>query len=397
MKLVLCLSLLTAVVLTTPAQAQLLCALGPTTKPYDATADATPPANLQADLKRVKAVLCPKGCGKVVLVVNPTTPDALTATTGIGVTEIAFNPKFLAVIKSSYGPNATIGFVAHQLGHHLDTIGNHPSWMNSGWDAELRADAWAGCALGKADLKPAALQSALSAMAAFPPATHPAWTSRRPTVEAAYSECSGGQSLPALPAPARKDAVVASGGGCTADRECRNGRVCVAGRCGISSGHKACGKDTDCPDPEECGAEGTCQTPPGAESTHASAAPSDFTPAKATETPAAEAPARPASGGSSKAGGEVATCEKSCYDIRDRCLEASSSARTQCLSAIQAEPNYRACSCPRYPEGNYSCYQLCTEAYQRGTSCLSDKKATSCQTEASGCLNRCLGEVSTRE
>jgi hypothetical protein len=384
-------SLLTLTLLTTPARAQLLCALGPTTKPYDATADATAPGNLQGDLKRVKALLCPKGCGKPVLVVNPTAPDAITATTGIGVTEIAFSPKFLAAIKSSYGPNATIGFVAHQLGHHLDTIGTHPSWMNSGWDSELRADAWAGCALGKADLKPAALQAALSAMAAFPPSAHPAWTSRVPAVETAYAECSGGQSLPSLPGPSKKEGTLAaSGGGCMADRDCRNGRVCISGRCGMPSAHKTCGKDTDCPDPEECSPDGTCQTPPGGEATHATPAASAFKPAKAVETVASNQPAPPSDPPQTvHSAGEGANCEKACSDGRDRCLENASNARAQCLATIQAEPNYRACSCPRYPEGNYGCYQLCTEAYQRGTICLSEKKATACQTEASSCLSHC--------
>ncbi len=395
MKLVLCVSLLTATVLTTSAQAQLLCALGPTTKPYDSTSDATAPAYLQADLKRVKAALCPKGCGKPVVVVNPTAPDALTATTGIGVSEIAFSPKFLAVIKSSYGAGAEIGFVAHQLGHHLDTMGNHPSWMNSGWDGETRADAWAGCALGKADLKPTTLQAALSAMAAFPPSAHPAWTARLPAVEAAYGECSGGQSLPALPAPAKKE-TVASGAGCSADRDCRNGRVCVAGHCGLASARRTCGKDTDCPDPQECASDGTCQTPPGAETTaHAPATASGFKPAKATETAAAELP--PAAAAASKGGAEGAGCEKACSDSRERCLESATTARSQCLSAIQAEPNYKACGCPRYPEGNYACYQLCSEAYQRGNVCLSEKKANACQSEASSCLSRCQDGPTARE
>jgi len=201
--------------------------------------------------------------------------------------------------------------------------------------------------------------------------------------------------LPALPT-AKKEAPVASGAGCGADRDCRNGRVCIAGHCGLPAAHKACGKDTDCPDPQECGADGTCQTPPGAEAARAPAANvSGFKPAKATETAAAD-PA-PATAAAAKSGSGEAGCEKACTDGRDKCLESASTARTQCLATIQAEPNYRSCGCPRYPEGNYSCYQLCTEAYQRGTLCLSDKKANACQSEASTCLNRCQDAPSARE
>ena len=368
-----CLFVMLGLVRATPARAQLLCTLGPVTKPYDATADAAPPANLQSDLKRIRAGVCAKGCGKILLVVNPTAPDVVTATTGLGVSQIAFSPQFLASIRSGYGPNATIGILAHEVGHHLDSTGNHPSWMKPNWDVEQRADAWAGCALGKADLKPAALQAVLSATAAYPPAARPSWTARRPAVEAGYAECSGGQSLPALPeAP---QSAGAGAGGCSADRECRNGRVCVKGHCGMPTANRQrCGKDTDCPEPQECGTDGTCQVPPGAESSRATSA-----------KPAAKSEAPPVA---TKAV-DPAACQTSCDESRTRCREAATAARDRCLGTVMAEPNYRACSCPQYPQGNYECYAYCTDAYQRGNVCLAEKKTAACDSEASECRARC--------
>ena len=397
MKLVLCVSLLTVAVLATTAEAQLLCTLGPTAA-YDASADAAAPSSAQADLKRIKAALCPKGCGKILLVTNPTSPDALTATTGLGVSQIAFNPKFLAAVRTLYGPSATLGIIGHELGHHVDAAGDHPSWMTKGWDAELRADAWAGCALGKSNLRTEGVQAALLAMAAYPPVAHPSWTTRLPAVEVGYAQCTDGKNLPAPQNFAKRDADVGGAvGGCTADRECRNGRVCVAGRCGVAPAQKSCGKDTDCPDPQECGVDGRCRTP-------ARAAPADVPraapAAKPPETPEAPTPeARPPEAQAvpkpSQAAGNAATCEKSCDDVRDRCLGAAANARAQCSAAIEAERNYHTCTCPRYPEGNYDCYVFCTDAYQRRTACLTaQKEAAACQSDGASCHAKC-GDASS--
>jgi hypothetical protein len=394
MKRVLCVSLLTVAVLATTAEAQLLCALGPTAA-YDASADASAPSSAQADLKRVKAALCPKGCGKILLVTNPTAPDALTATTGLGVSQIAFNPKFLAAVRALYGPSATIGIIGHELGHHVDAAGDHPSWMTKTWDAELRADAWAGCALGKSNLRTEGVQAALLAMAAYPPVAHPSWTTRLPAVEVGYAQCTGGKSLPSPQNFAKRDAEVgAAQGGCTADRECRNGRVCVAGRCGAPPPQKSCGKDTDCPDPQECGADGHCRTPPRAEPVDVPrAAPSAKPPETPETAPAAPTAAVPKP---SQATENAATCEKSCDEVRDRCLEAAASARSQCSAFIEAEPNYHSCTCPRYPEGNYGCYVFCTDAYQRRNACFAQKGSSVCQTDGASCRAKCPDATSEK-
>ena len=44
--------------------------------------------------------------------------------------------------------------------------------MKSDWTPELRADAWAGCALAKSDLSSNDLAEALTAVSKYPPAGH---------------------------------------------------------------------------------------------------------------------------------------------------------------------------------------------------------------------------------
>src|SRR5438477_597753 len=77
----------------------------------------------------------------------------------------------------------------------LCTLG--PAGMKDSWDAELRADAWAGCAIAKAELTPSRLQAVLLAMSNYPSAHHPPWSDRRPVITEGYNRC-GGRILPPL-------------------------------------------------------------------------------------------------------------------------------------------------------------------------------------------------------
>src|SRR5581483_591779 len=135
MKKLLSVSLLSiAALLPLRAQAQVLCTLGPLTPPYDPMADMPAGASAQAELKKVKSLLCPKGCGKVLLFANATTPNAVTVTDGAGTSKIAYSQGFASSIQKAYGPIATFGVIAHGLGHHLEATGNRPEWMNASWD-----------------------------------------------------------------------------------------------------------------------------------------------------------------------------------------------------------------------------------------------------------------------
>jgi hypothetical protein len=380
-----------AMMLPLRAQAQVLCALGPAT-PYDPMADMPPSAGAKADLTKITALLCPKGCGKVLLFANATTPNTTTVTDGAGVSKIAYSPSFASSVRSNFGPIATFGIFAHDLGHHLDATGTKPAWMKDSWDAELRADAWAGCAMAKAELTPSRLQAILLAMSTYPSPHHPAWNVRRPVITEGYNHC-GGRVLPPLgkekteqahSGDGRKDDTVsdAAPGGCTSDRDCRNGRACVSSHCAVAPERRRCGKDTDCPEPQECDPTGTCSGPAGQE--RAQRKGDDKDDAKPAG-PMLAALQEPRTTGDK----DAAACKQSCDTVRNQCVEAATNEANRCVTAIQSEPNYKACSCPNYPAGNVACYQVCAGAYQRGTSCSSANLVKDCRADGDRCRAQC--------
>ncbi len=403
MKLVLGLSLLSFAVLAGRAEAQVLCTLGTAPAGYESLADMPASASAQADLRKLKAALCPKGCGKVLLVANPTAPNVATVTDGQGTSKITYNPKFLASIQADLGPAGTLGVFAHELGHHLEKTANHPSWMETVWDSELRADAWASCALAKVELRPSAVQAAVRALSTYPAATHPEWAARADVLRKGYASCGGGKSLPgALEAPgeqmiAAKDerkaehkndpAAPAGAGGCKSDRECRNGRVCDKGRCSVAPVAVRCGKDTDCPEPLECSGKGLCEKPDAAQ---AAETPAEAVPARLQEQHPAAAPNDSPTGATPGAEPDHKdACLRACDTGRARCTDIAVRETNQCVASVQAEASYRACSCPNYPDGNYACYRLCSTAYEQAKSCSTPDKARDCRIEGDRCRSRC--------
>jgi hypothetical protein len=323
-----------------------------------------------------------------VLFANATTPNAATVTDGAGNSKIAYSPSFVSSVQKTYGPIATLGLIAHGLGHHLEVTGNRPTWMKASWDSELRADAWAGCAMAKAELTPSRLQAVLVALSTYPSARHPAWAERRPAITEGYKQC-GGKILPPLakeaaeqpakgdkPDGGKDDTATASAtpAGCSGDRDCRKGRICAKGRCGVP---RRCGKDTDCPDPEECGAAGHCVDPAGQTRVEDEAA--------KPPGPVLAALQAPRSGGA----GDAAACGRACDDTRNQCVQAAGTEANKCQAAIQAEENYRACACPNYPAGDYACFTYCTSAYDRSKSCAVATKSQECRTESDRCRAQC--------
>jgi hypothetical protein len=396
-----------AALLPLGAQAQVLCALGPAaTPPYDPMADMPASDAAQKELKKVKGLLCPKGCGKVLLFANATSPNAATVTDGAGLSKIAYSPKFVSSLQTNFGPIATLGVFAHGLGHHLDATGTKAGWMKESWDAELRADAWAGCAMAKAELTPSRLQAVLLAMSTYPSTQHPDWNVRRPVITEGYTKC-GGKILPTLAressdqsgkgdagkgdagkgeaskgAAGKDETAGASVGpkpaGCASDKDCRKGRACVSGRCTAAPVPRRCGKDTDCPDPQECDSSGHCSEPTGQARAQAQG---NEDAAKASKPMlAALKTERP---------DDTAACQRACDDTRNQCIEAAPGEVTKCQAAIQAETNYRSCSCPNYPSGDYVCYGVCTSAYERTKSCSTANRAQECKTEGDRCRSQC--------
>ncbi len=425
MKKLLRVSLLSIAALLPPvaARAQVLCTLGaaPASAPYEPMADMPPSAGAQAELKKVKTLLCPKGCGKVVLFANATTPNTATVTDGAGGSKIAYSPTFVGAVQKSYGPIATFGILAHNFGHHLDATANRPAWMRESWDSELRADAWAGCAIAKAEMTPSRLQAVLLAMSTYPSAHHPPWSERRPVITEGYTHC-GGKLLPPLAKESaelasksegrdgRKDdafAAAAGPAGCATDKDCRNGRVCVSSRCGAAPERRRCGKDTDCPEPQECGVAGYCAGPAGqagagqgearaqeeAEALKKPPGPMLASLQEAKETketrqtketkPAATPPAAAA------ATNDTAACQRACDDVRNQCVEAINGEANKCLAAIRSEAGYRSCSCPNYPSGNNACYNFCANAYEKGKSCAAEPLIRDCRADGERCRAQC--------
>jgi len=387
-----------ALLLSSQAEAQLLCTLGPAT-PYDPMADMPPSAGAKADFTKVTALLCPKGCGKLLLFSNATTPNTAIVTDGAGVSKMAYSPSFANSIRSNFGPIATFGIFAHGLGHHLDATGTKAAWMKDSWDAELRADAWAGCGMAKANLSPSRLQAVLIALSTYPSPHHPSWEVRRAVITEGFKSC-GGRVLPSLakdePAPPIRTAVhkedmvsEAAPGGCTSDKDCRNGRACLNSHCAAAPERRRCGKDTDCPDPQECDPTNTCTGPASpARPQAATQGPIKEEPPPAKQAPvlAALQEARPAPAPASK---DTATCQQSCDDVRNQCVEAATTEAKRCVAAVQSEPNYKTCSCPNYQAGNVGCYHFCAGAYQRSNACSAAALVKDCRTDGDRCRVQC--------
>ena len=331
----------------------------------------------QADLKKLKSLLCPKGCGKLFLFANSTTPNTATVTDGAGASKIAYSPGFVKSVQTNYGPAGTLGIFAHDLGHHLEATGNRPAWMQSSWDSEARADAWAGCAMAKAELKPSALQAVLLVLSEYPSAKHPAWSARRPVITEGYKAC-GGRMLPPLAKEAAEQGATttASAGkddgasparprrGCTGDKDCRRGRMCVNSRCArgartppLRQGHGL---------PRSSGVRrgrrlraprqpGGGRGAGGGEGRGADAGVGVLQ----TQRPATAAPAA----------NDSAACLKTCDEVRNLCVDAATSEGNKCLMSIQSDPGYRSCTCASYPNVSRECHAFCTSAVERGKGC----------------------------
>ena len=396
MKKILSLSLLSIAGMLLPlrAQAQVLCALGPVT-PYDPMADMPPSAGAKADLTKVTSLLCSKGCGKVLLFANATTPNTATVTDGAGVSKISYSPSFASSVRSNFGPIAMFGIFAHDLGHHLDATGTKAAWMKDSWDSELRADAWAGCAIAKADMSPSRLQAVLLAMSTYPSPHHPAWDARRSVITEGFSRC-GGRMLPPLakekPEQAakidgRRDDTVSEGApaGCSGDKDCRNGRACVDSRCAIAPERRRCGKDTDCPDPQECDASGTCSGPAGQ--------------ARAEREPEGRAEAARADAGGAAGtaldGGGSPPRRTSRRAGKRATTSATSASRPRRTRPTGASPRFSPIPATRragvrtIPAGNVGCYHVCAGAYQRGNNCSSATLVKDCKTDGDRCRAQC--------
>jgi hypothetical protein len=184
--------LLCAFLLASSGLAEILCALGAGAAAYDANADQRPTNDAMQLAGRMNAALasfCSPKCPQIATFRNATAPNAMLVVTA-DQAKFVYAPQFFTAVYDQYGDGAIIAIIAHEYGHALDEV--YPaSWMKSGWTPELRADAWAGCALARSDLSSADLTGALTAVSKYPPSRGPGWSARVPALRLGYIHCGG--------------------------------------------------------------------------------------------------------------------------------------------------------------------------------------------------------------
>jgi hypothetical protein len=174
------------------AAAEVVCALGPSAASYNASADQRPSPDAMKLVSRVNAALAPAclpNCPAIAVFRNATAPKAMLILAN-GDARIVYEPQFFSMLYDKYGDGAIIAIIAHEFGHALaETV--PAAWMKANWTAELRADAWAGCALAKSGLSAPGVKDALTALSKYPPPAQPGWPLRLPAVRLGFTHCGG--------------------------------------------------------------------------------------------------------------------------------------------------------------------------------------------------------------
>jgi hypothetical protein len=175
---------------------EIICSLGSDSSSYNAYEDQRPTGDAMELVRRASATLtpvCSPNCATITVFRNTSAPNAIL-TLEFGRLKLAYAPQFFTGLSEKYGDGAIIAIIAHMLGHAMDaTIGAR--WIKNSWTPELRAEAWAGCALAKANLKATEMESALAALSANPPASRPKWSQRLTALRQGYAQC-GGKAFP---------------------------------------------------------------------------------------------------------------------------------------------------------------------------------------------------------
>lgn len=187
--------LLGAFLIAFNARAEVICALGSGASSYDPNADQRPTGDAMQLAGRMNAALspnCSPKCPQIAIFRNATAANAMLVVTA-DQAKFVYAPQFFSAVYDKYGDGAIIAIIAHEYGHALDETSPAP-WMNKGLTPELRADAWAGCALAKSDLSSNDLAEALAAVAKYPPSAGASWALRVPALRLGYVHCGGNGS-----------------------------------------------------------------------------------------------------------------------------------------------------------------------------------------------------------
>ncbi len=215
-----------AILLPVMASAEIICSLGggasgAKAPSYDSSVDGRPSPDTMQLVRRVDAAFAPfclPKCPAAALLRNTTAPNLMLAVYAEG-GKIIYAPAFFAGVYGKFGETGIIALVAHVYGHAIDET-TPSNWIPTKWNPELRADAWAGCALAKASLPQSGVASALAALAMYPPAGQNAtpaqngWSERLPAVRLGYTRCGGEAAkfdTASKPAPVSKPAPAAGG------------------------------------------------------------------------------------------------------------------------------------------------------------------------------------------
>jgi hypothetical protein len=181
------------------ASAEVICALGSGASSYDANADQRPTSDAMQLAGRMNAALsptCSPKCPQIAIFRNATAANAMLIVTA-DQAKFVYAPQFFTAVYDKYGDGAIIAIIAHEYGHALNETTPAP-WMNNSWTSELRADAWAGCALAKSDLSANDLAEALTAVSKYPPiakaGAQPSIVQRLPALRVGYVHCGGDSS-----------------------------------------------------------------------------------------------------------------------------------------------------------------------------------------------------------
>jgi len=172
------------------AQPGIVCSVGPSTGSMNSSLNGTPSETAVRFARQIHSALCPTGCGTIVLYRNPQLPNAITYTQGVGVSHIVYGADFFNQIATAFSDDGVWGILAHEVGHHVD-INFQAGFMNSSWGRELRADAWAGCALARTGRSTRGVERAMSAMMAYPSQSHPGASTRIPALREGFVACGG--------------------------------------------------------------------------------------------------------------------------------------------------------------------------------------------------------------
>jgi hypothetical protein len=184
-------ALLCALMLPAGAGAEVICALGPGASAYNASSDQRPTGDAMEMARRMNAAftpLCSPKCPEIAVFRNPTAANAMLVVTP-DQAKFVYAPKFFQTVYDNYGDGAIIAIIAHEFGHALDEI--YPARFKNSGTPELRADAWAGCALARIALTSNELTETLTGVSKYPSPAHPNWSLRLPAFRLGYTQCGG--------------------------------------------------------------------------------------------------------------------------------------------------------------------------------------------------------------